>query len=106
MTDADSRATRHEPKAAPARTTEPGQADHVPADIAELLAGSGRGSQTWREGYPYDKKMTRHEYEDIKRSLQIELLKRQSWVKQTGQRVVLIVERRDAADRAGTTTRL
>ena len=32
--------------------------------------------------------MTRHEYEEIKRSLQIELLKLQSWVKDTGQKVV------------------
>ena len=31
----------------------------------------------------------RREYEDIKRSLQIELLKLQSWVKETGQRIVL-----------------
>ena len=49
--------------------------------------------------------MTRHEYEEIKRSLQIELLKLQSWVKQTGQKVVLIFEGRDAAGKGGTIKR-
>jgi polyphosphate kinase len=62
-------------------------------------------AETWREGYPYDKKMTRHEYEQIKRDLQIELLKLQSWVKETGQKVVLIFEGRDAAGKGGTIKR-
>jgi polyphosphate kinase 2 len=62
-------------------------------------------AKTWREGYPYDKKMTRHEYEQIKRDLQIELLKLQSWVKETGQKVVLIFEGRDAAGKGGTIKR-
>jgi len=62
-------------------------------------------AETWREGYPYDQKMTRHEYEDIKRSLQIELLKLQSWIKETGQKVVLLFEGRDAAGKGGTIKR-
>jgi polyphosphate kinase len=62
-------------------------------------------AETWREGYPYDKKMTRHEYEEIKRELQIELLKMQSWVKETGQKVVVIFEGRDAAGKGGTIKR-
>jgi len=62
-------------------------------------------AKTWREGYPYDTKMTRHEYEQIKRDLQIELLKLQSWVKETGQKVVLIFEGRDAAGKGGTIKR-
>ena len=62
-------------------------------------------AETWREGYPYDKKMTRHEYEQIKRDLQIELLKLQAWVKETGQKVVLIFEGRDAAGKGGTIKR-
>ena len=62
-------------------------------------------AETWREGYPYDTKMTRHEYEQIKRDLQIELLKLQSWVKEAGQKVVLIFEGRDAAGKGGTIKR-
>jgi len=62
-------------------------------------------AETWHESYPYDQKMTRHEYEDIKRSLQIELLKLQSWIKETGQKVVLLFEGRDAAGKGGTIKR-
>jgi polyphosphate kinase len=81
-------------------------AEQPEATLADLVADSGgHHSQAWREGYPYDHKMTRHEYEDAKRSLQIELLKMQSWVKQTGQKVVLIFEGRDAAGKGGTIKR-
>jgi polyphosphate kinase 2 (PPK2 family) len=38
--------------------------------------------------YPYPKKMQREEYEVEKQKLQIELLKMQGWVKETGQRIV------------------
>jgi polyphosphate kinase len=69
------------------------------------LEPTGSRTNTWREGYPYDKKMTRKEYESIKRSLQIELLKMQSWVKDTGQKVVLLYEGRDAAGKGGTIKR-
>ena len=61
--------------------------------------------ETWREGYPYDKRMTRAEYERTKRSLQIELLKFQSWVKESGQKLVLLFEGRDAAGKGGTIKR-
>jgi polyphosphate kinase len=62
-------------------------------------------AETWREGYPYAVKMSRAEYERSKRSLQIELLKLQSWVKETGQKVVLLFEGRDAAGKGGTIKR-
>jgi polyphosphate kinase 2 len=65
----------------------------------------GADAETWREGYPYDQRMSRREYEDLKRSLQIELLKLQSWVKQSGQKVVLLFEGRDAAGKGGTIKR-
>src|SRR5271154_895306 len=47
----------------------------------------GRLVDTWRESYPYDDRMPRHDYEIVKRQLQIELLKLQNWVKDTGQRL-------------------
>ena len=55
--------------------------------------------------YPYKKKMERREYEDAKQELQIELLKMQGWVKETGQRVVILCEGRDAAGKGGTIKR-
>ncbi len=56
--------------------------------------------------YPYAKKMTRREYEQEKRLLQIELLKMQRWIKEQGERVVLLFEGRDAAGKGGTIKRM
>ena len=50
--------------------------------------------------YPYKNLMSRKEYEREKYLLQVELLKLQSWVKETGARVVILFEGRDAAARA------
>jgi hypothetical protein len=66
-------------------------------DDPVLLGPHGTPVDTWREDYPYDERFSRHEYEREKRLLQIELLKLQSWVKDTGQRVVILFEGRDAA---------
>ena len=56
--------------------------------------------------YPYAKKMDREEYEVSKQQLQIELLKMQNWVKETGQRIVILCEGRDAAGKGGTIKRM
>ena len=60
----------------------------------------------WREGsYPYRHLMSRKNYERDKYRLQVELLKLQAWVKETGQRVVVLFEGRDAAGKGGTIKR-
>jgi polyphosphate kinase len=60
----------------------------------------------WRKGgYPYKNLMTRRNYERQKYRLQVELLKLQAWVKETGQRVVILFEGRDAAGKGGTIKR-
>jgi len=56
--------------------------------------------------YPYKKMMGRREYEEKKQELQIELLKMQSWVKESGQRIVILFEGRDAAGKGGTIKRI
>ena len=55
--------------------------------------------------YPYETKMERREYEDTKQQLQIELLKMQGWAKETGQRIMILCEGRDAAGKGGTIKR-
>jgi polyphosphate kinase 2 len=68
------------------------------ADLA-LAAG-------WREGsYPYKNLLSRRSYEQQKYRLQVELLKLQAWVKETGARVVILFEGRDAAGKGGTIKR-
>lgn len=60
----------------------------------------------WREGgYPYKNLLSRKSYEKQKFQLQVELLKLQNWVKETGQKVVILFEGRDAAGKGGTIKR-
>ena len=55
--------------------------------------------------YPYEKKMKLADYEKEKRSLQIELLKVQAWLKEKNKKVVTLFEGRDAAGKGGTIKR-
>ena len=73
-------------------------ADGIDPDI-ELAAG-------WREGgYPYKNLLSRKNYEKQKYRLQVELLKLQAWVKDTGARVIVLFEGRDAAGKGGAIKR-
>jgi len=53
-------------------------------------------------GYPYDKKMKKDVYEQELEVLQAELVKLQSWLQASGERVVALFEGRDAAGKGGT----
>jgi len=55
--------------------------------------------------YPYRRKMARNSYEKQKAALQVELLKAQQWVKDSGEKIVLLFEGRDAAGKGGTIKR-
>ena len=55
--------------------------------------------------FPYQDKINKREYERLKLLLQIELLKVQSWAKETDQKFIMIFEGRDAAGKGGTIKR-
>ena len=55
--------------------------------------------------YPYTDKIRRSEYERQKADLQVELLKVQKWVKESGQKIMILFEGRDAAGKGGTIKR-
>jgi polyphosphate kinase len=74
-------------------------------DDPVLLTKDGEPVDTWREGYPYQDRMDRPDYERDKRLLQIELLKLQNWIKASGERLVVLFEGRDAAGKGGTIKR-
>src|SRR6476659_8667062 len=74
-------------------------------DDPMLIGRDGLPIETWREGYPYEQRMSRQEYDVTKRLLQIELLKAQAWIKETGQKLVILFEGRDAAGKGGTIKR-
>jgi polyphosphate kinase 2 len=76
------------------------EGEHERVDPDEQLADD------WRDGgYPYKNLLRRATYEREKFKLQVELLKLQMWVKETGQRVIIIFEGRDAAGKGGTIKR-
>ena len=75
-------------------------------DDPVLIGPDGLPFETWREGYPYDERMSRQEYEMQKRLLQIELLKAQAWIEESGHRLVILFEGRDAAGKGATIKRI
>lgn len=83
----------------------------VEADIAESKKQKSKKSVLTKQDifkhgyYPYKEKISRAAYEKEKQELQVELLKYQKWVKETGQKVVLLFEGRDAAGKGGTIKR-
>ncbi len=78
--------------------------DAVPAELVKQVS-KAKGSQILGWEYPYPRKMGREKYEAQKADLQIELLKMQNWVKETGQKIVMIFEGRDASGKGGTIKR-
>ena len=75
-------------------------------ELAEMSHDPEKIRQLFEEGkYPYRTKMSRSVYEKHKAELQVELLKVQQWVKETGQKIVIIFEGRDAAGKGGTIKR-
>lgn len=75
--------------------------------IAEAITIPKDSPQTRFEQatYPYKGKMKKSAYEVEKAKLQVELLKVQQWVEETGQKVVILFEGRDAAGKGGTIKR-
>jgi polyphosphate kinase 2 len=80
--------------------------DHdITGSDPDLIDPGGSPVDTWREDYPYDDRMSREEYEQLKYDLQVELLKFQYWTQDVGGRHVLLFEGRDAAGKGGTIKR-
>jgi len=76
------------------------------AEFAALQCDPERIRRLFENGeYPYKKKISRRAYEKQKAALQVELLKVQEWVRDTGQKIVMLFEGRDAAGKGGTIKR-
>ena len=78
--------------------------DEAPAEVRSLIKGAEKG-QILNPDYPYDTRMKRGAYEDALEALQIELVKLQASAKETGARIVIVFEGRDAAGKGGTIKR-
>lgn len=77
----------------------------VPPEIVDRVRGA-RKKQIISSTYPYPTAMDGDDYEDEVELLAIELVKLQAWVKDTGERIVMLFEGRDAAGKGGTIKRI
>mgnify|MGYP001825618878 CR=1 FL=1 len=106
----DSTATTAQPNVDSSPASGPSDTDTAPENPAHRIAQLKHDKDAIRRifetgEYPYKRKISRASYEKQKAELQIELLKVQEWVKQTGQRIVVLFEGRDAAGKGGTIKR-
>jgi len=78
----------------------------APSQSVEKTDPDDELAPDWRQGnYPYKNLLSRKRYEQEKYHLQVELLKLQAWVKETGQKLVILFEGRDAAGKGGSIKR-
>jgi polyphosphate kinase 2 len=93
----------------PAAVAEIEAVSHEPVAMAVAHAPHGTSEESDYAGlpasYPYRTRLRRGDYEAQKEKIQIELLKVQNWVKDTGQKIVILFEGRDAAGKGGTIKR-
>ncbi|WP_439154650.1 polyphosphate kinase 2 [Yoonia sp.] len=78
--------------------------EKAPDDVRAAIM-DGDKSDILHPDYPYQDRWKRSEYEDALATLQIELVRMQSWVRETGQRIAIVFEGRDAAGKGGTIKR-
>ena len=98
------------PEMAGKPAVKPATAANKPTNARHALAEMAHDPEAVRKAfetgaYPYKTKMKRAAYEAHKAELQVELLKVQNWVQETGERIVMLFEGRDAAGKGGTIKR-
>ena len=80
-------------------------ADEAPEDVRNAIM-AGRKGDILDPAFPYDQRWERDAYEDALAALQIELVRMQAWARDTGQRIAVVFEGRDAAGKGGTIKRI
>ncbi|MGB8623886.1 MAG: polyphosphate kinase 2 [Paracoccaceae bacterium] len=78
--------------------------EEAPKEIREAIK-HGSKKDILSDSYPYDKRMHRDEYDEIMDALQIELVKLQTHVRDSGARMAIVFEGRDASGKGGTIKR-
>ena len=78
--------------------------EDAPTDARKAIERAGK-RDILSSSYPYEKEMDKDDYEGAIEDLQLELVKLQSDVKETGKRIVIVFEGRDAAGKGGTIKR-
>lgn len=78
--------------------------NEAPDDIRKSIRRADK-DEILSPQYPHSERMARKVYEREMERLQIELVKLQSWVRETGTRIACVFEGRDAAGKGGTINR-
>lgn len=76
----------------------------APKEVRKAIENADK-DEILSKDYPYEEEMEEDEYEDQMADLQIALMRMQTWVQETGARVVVVFEGRDAAGKGGTIKR-
>jgi polyphosphate kinase 2 len=79
--------------------------DHAPADIRNAIKRADK-HDILTKTYPHNERMKHKTYDKEMHRLQIEMVKLQASVRETGTRIVAVFEGRDAAGKGGTISRL
>jgi polyphosphate kinase 2 len=73
----------------------------APAEVRHAIENAGK-KDILDASFPYDKEWSKSHYNKSLDALQREIVKLQAWVKDSGERVVVLFEGRDAAGKGGT----
>lgn len=76
----------------------------APKDIRDAIARAEKGD-VLNPNFPHYERMSRKAYEKDYAKLQIELVKMHAWARETGTRIAILFEGRDAAGKGGTIKR-
>ena len=79
--------------------------DLAPDWVRDQIKSAKKG-RVLDPSYPFEKRMDREDYEDQLAALQIELVKMLAWVRESGARVAVVFEGRDAAGKGGAIKRI
>src|SRR6056297_278118 len=78
--------------------------EDAPKDIRNAIKRAEKGD-ILDPDYPRSERLPRKHYEKDLEALQVELVKLQAWAKETGARIAIVFEGRDAAGKGGTIKR-
>jgi len=73
----------------------------APEEVRRLIEGADK-DDVLNPRYPYPEEMKRRDYEEQMHALQVELVRFQAWAKESGARVLVVFEGRDAAGKGGS----
>lgn len=80
--------------------------DDLAPDWVRDQIKAAKKSRVLDPSYPYDTRMDKDDYEEQLAALQIELVKMLAWVRDSGARVAVVFEGRDAAGKGGAIKRI